>query len=182
MYRARLMKQVSCVLLTIVLAACGGKSKPAAPPPPDTTAVREAPPAEEEAAAPAEPPPPAPDPEVLAQAELAEQYELGKQVYSEKKCDTCHGADGKGNAKNPAVIGDKAFPAKPAKTAKLRKGVTFTTAADVMAFVKKHMPAKAPGTLADDEAAAVTAWMLSESKVEINRKLDADNAAAINLR
>jgi mono/diheme cytochrome c family protein len=176
------MKQALAVIASLVLAACGGKSKPAPlpPPPPDTTAVREAPPVEDKDPVPAEPP--APDPEVLAQAELAEQYELGKQVYSEKKCETCHGADGKGTPKNPPVIGEKAFPAKPAKTAKLRKGVTFTTAADVVGFVKKHMPLKAAGTLTDEEAAAVTAWLLSESKVEINRKLDADNAAAINLR
>jgi hypothetical protein len=44
------------------------------------------------------------------------------------------------------------------------------------------MPIKEPGTLSDDEAAAVTAWMLSESKVNLDKKLDADNAASIQLR
>ena len=44
------------------------------------------------------------------------------------------------------------------------------------------MPAKAPGTLSDEEAAAVTAWMLSESKVNIEKKLDATNAESVTLR
>ena len=44
------------------------------------------------------------------------------------------------------------------------------------------MPLKGPGTLSDDEALAVTAWMLSEGKIAIDKKLDAENAASVNLR
>lgn len=117
-----------------------------------------------------------------AQAALTEQYELGKKVFKDKKCASCHGDDGAGNKKNPPVIGEKALAEQPAKTAKLRKGVTFKTVADVEAFVKAKMPLKAPGTLTDDEAFAVTAWMASESKVAIDKKVDASNAASINLR
>lgn len=117
-----------------------------------------------------------------AQAALTEQYEAGKKVFTEKKCASCHGDDGAGNKKNPPVIGEKALPEAAPKTAKLRKGVTFKTAADVEAFVKAKMPVKAPGSLSDDEAFAVTAWMLSESKVAIDKKLDASNAASVNLR
>ena len=177
------MKRTALILFLV--AACGGKKPEPAQPTTESarvgegaTATEPAPPAEPAApAAPAKP-----DDSVVAQAALTEQYELGKKLYTEKKCATCHEASGAGNAKNPAVIGEKAFPEQPAKTAKLRKGTTFKTAKDVIDFVKKHMPLKAPGTLSDDEAAAVTAWMLSESKVQIDKKLDATNAASINLR
>ncbi len=164
-------------LFAIVLAACGGKSKPAAPVEKTETVTTTvvAPPEE---AKPAEP-----DPSVLAAAELAEQYDAGKKIYADKDCDTCHGDAGQGNAKgSPPVIGEKAFPEKPAKASKLRKGIMFKTAKDVMDFVKAKMPIKTPNTLTDEEAAAVTAWMLSESKVNITAKLDASNAASINLR
>jgi cytochrome c len=173
------------MLLVAVLAAaaCGGSSKPAAKPEttpettpvetkaPETTPPEEAKPAEDNSAA----------EQAAAQAALTEQYEVGKKVYTDKKCASCHGDDGAGNAKNPPVIGEKAFPEAAPKKAKLRKGVTFKTAADVEAFVKAKMPIKAPGTLSDDEAFAVTAWILSESKVAIDKKLDASNAASVNL-
>lgn len=167
-------------LFALAMTACGGKATPATTP--DTSTTTPAATTETPAQAPAETQPEGPGAEALAQAALAEQYELGKKVYVEKDCDSCHGDRGEGNPKNPAVIGDKAFPAQAPKTAKLRKGITFNTAKDVMDFVKAKMPIKTPNTLTDDEAAAVTAWMLSESKVNITQKLDASNAASINLR
>ena len=159
-----------------MLAACGGSSKPApatTPPPAapaPTPTTTEAPPAEA-----------APQNDAVAQAELAEQYDLGKKIYVEKKCASCHGDHGEGNPKNPAVIGANAFPEQPPAGAKLRT-TPFHTAADVLAFVKAKMPIKQPGTLTDDEAAAVTSWMLSESKVAIDHKLTAANAASVKLR
>ena len=100
----------------------------------------------------------------------------------EKKCASCHGDAGAGKGKNPAVVGPKALPEKAAKTAKARKGVEFKTAKDVIDFVKKHMPPKAAGSLTDEEAAAVTAWILAEGKIAFDKKLDAESAAAVNLR
>lgn len=173
------------VLALLLVAACGGKQPAPAQLAPDEAAAAETP-AATEAAAEAQPAPPAePEPstnDVLAQAALTEQYELGKKLYTETKCASCHGDDGAGNPKNPPVIGANAFSEQAPKTAKLRKGIAFVTAKDVMDFVKAKMPIKAPGTLTDDEAAAVTAWMLSESKVAIEAKLDATNAASIRLR
>jgi cytochrome c len=166
-------------LFVIALAACGGKSKPAAPVETKEAAVTETP---KEAPPPEEAKPEVPDPSVLAAAALAEQYDAGKTIYAAKACNSCHGDSGEGNPKTPVVIGEKAFPEKAAKTAKLRKTIKFTTAKDVMDFVKAKMPIKAPNTLTDDEAAAVTAWMLSESKVNITEKLDPTNAASVNLR
>jgi len=180
------MKRTALIL--ILAAACGGK-KPA-PAKPDMESTEQAsttePAKPAEPATPAEPAkpaePPKPDESALAAAALTEQYEAGKKVFAEKGCASCHGDKGEGNKKNPPVIGEKALPEAAPKTAKLRKGVSFKTAGDVNAFVKAKMPLKKPGTLSDDEAAAVTAWMLSENKVAIEKKLDATNAAAVNLR
>jgi cytochrome c len=167
-------------LFAIVVAACGGTSKPASTDTTTTTTSASTPAPDPKAEEPKQPE--GPGAEALAQAALAEQYELGKKIYGDKDCDSCHGDNGEGNPKNPPVIGDKAFPEQPLKTAKLRKGVTFKTAKDVMDFVKAKMPLKSPNTLTDDEAAAVTAWLLSESKVNITQKLDASNAANVSLR
>jgi cytochrome c len=173
------MKRTALIL--VLLAACGGKKSEPAKPTETTEQAATTTPAEP--ATPTEPAAPAkPDESAMAQAALAEQYDAGKKIFTEKKCASCHGDNGEGNPKNPAVIGEKALPEAPPKGAKLRKGVTFKTAADVMGFVKAKMPLKAPGSLSDDEAAAVTAWMLSESKVKIEKKLDASNAASVTLR
>src|SRR5436190_10540838 len=120
--------KLSAAFVAIVLAACGGKSKPVTPPTDQTTETgttdtkRETPESD-----PVDQPKdkPAPDNEALAQAALAEQYDAGKKVYAAKDCDSCHGDNGEGNPKNPAVIGAKAYPEKAPATAKLRKGVTF---------------------------------------------------------
>jgi cytochrome c len=178
------MKRTALILVLVAAACGGGKKNTPTTPSTEQASTETAKPAEEAtpAATETKPAETKPDEGVLAQAALTEQYELGKKVYVDKKCASCHGDHGEGNPKNPAVIGEKAFPEKPAKTAKLRKGVTFKTAGDVLGFVKAKMPIKAPGTLSDDEAAAVTAWLLSESKVNIEKKLDATNAASIQLR
>jgi cytochrome c len=176
------------ILLIAALAACGG-SKPAPAPMPEPTPVADPAPTPTEpppAETPVEPAAPNPD-DVLAASALAEQYEVGKGVYTAKKCNTCHEDSGAGNPKNPAVIGDGALPKDPPKTAKLRKGVTFTTAQDVFAFVKAKMPMGKGGAapkppLTDDEAYAVTAWMLDANKVALTKKLDASNAATVVLR
>ena len=171
------MTKVTAAVFVFALAACGGKSKPAEPP------AASPPPTEEKPAEAAPPEEPAgPGAEALAQAALAEQYDAGKKIYGDKDCDTCHGDSGEGSKSSPALIGDMTKLYPETKASKLRKGVTFKTAADVVAFVKAKMPLKTPNTLSDDEAAAVTAWMLSESKVNITAKLDASNASTVNLR
>lgn len=156
-----------------LLVACGG-AQASQPTPAPSASTEPAP-----AIAPA-----ADDP--IAQAALAEQYDLGKRVYKSKKCDTCHGERGEGTTKSPRLIGEGALPEVAPATAKLRKGVAFKTAKDVLDFVKTAMPMSKPGEtqvkLTDDDATAVVAWMLSESKVNIRRKLDPANAATVPLR
>ena len=178
------MKRTALIL--ILAAACGGKKPEAAKP--ETTSAEQA--STTEAAKPAEPATPAEpakpaepkvDDTAVAQAALAEQYEAGKKVYKEKGCANCHGDKGEGSKTSPPVIGEKALPEAAPKTSKLRKGVSFKTGGDVLGFVKAKMPIKKPGTLSDDEAAAVTAWMLSENKANLEKKLDATNAAAVNI-
>ena len=179
------MKKMLLVMAVLAAAACGGSKKPAAKPEPtETTTVEKQGPSEEEqkAAAEADAKAKSDAEAAAAQAALTEQYEAGKKVYAEKGCAKCHGDTGAGSKTSPPVIGEKALPEAAPKTAKLRKGVAFKTAVDVEGFVKAKMPLKGPGTLSDDEAFAVTAWMLSEGKIAIDKKLDAENAASVNLR
>lgn len=170
------------LVAALTVTACGG-SKPPPTPPPEPTPT-EPTPTEAATPPPSEVAPPSDD--VLAASALAEQYEVGKGVYSSKRCAACHEDSGAGNAKNPPVIGENALPEDPPKTAKLRKGVTFTTAADVVAFVKAKMPIPKKGTpfeeLGDDDAHAVVAWILDANKVALTKKLDASNAATVVLR
>lgn len=172
-----MMRMTMLGVMVAALAACGSKAKQTETP----ATVEAARTAEPGAAETKQEVPPADDGGALAQAALAEQYDAGKKIYVSKACDTCHGANGEGGPKSPPVIGAKALTEAPPSGAKLRK-TPFKTAADVLAFVKAKMPIKTPGTLSDDDAAAVTAWMLSESKVNISAKLDATNAASISLR
>lgn len=170
-------KLLAMSLVAVLATACGGKSKPAPKPEPKPAVV-------EEKKEPAPPPGPSEDEQakIAAQAALTEQYENGKKIYAEKGCASCHGDHGEGNPKNPAVIGEKALPEKAPKTSKLRKKVTFKTAADVMGFIQEKMPIKKPGSLSEEQAADVTAWILSENKAPIEKKLDADNAASVPVR
>jgi cytochrome c5 len=179
------MRTILLLAALTLASACGGsKPTPTPTPEPTPTATPEPTPTEAKPSEPA--PPPGPSEEVLAASALAEQYEVGKGVYASKKCNTCHEESGAGNPKNPAVIGDAALPKAAPKTAKLRKGVTFSTAADVFTFVKKNMPIVKKGApkveLTDDEAYAVTAWILDSNKVVLSKKLDGSNAAQVVVR
>jgi len=181
---------LKAALLVIVLgaAACGGKKKepekPTEPTPTEPTGSGAAAGGGGGSAEPAKPT--GPSPEEVAKQAMTEQVDAGKKVWSEKGCAKCHGDKGEGNAKSktPPVMGDKALPEKAdPKMSKLRKKVVFKTAKDVNDFIKKNMPLKKPGSLSDDESLAVTAFILSENKAPgLDKKLDAENAASINIR
>ncbi|MBL9016198.1 MAG: cytochrome c [Myxococcales bacterium] len=170
------MPRAPALVLALALVACGSKKPTPTPMPtpaemPPPVAAGTAPPAEER-----------PGSDVLAASALAEQYEVGKEVYA-KACASCHGDKGEGNPKNPAVVGDGALPENVTfPKAKLRKGVTFQTAKDVFDFIKKNMPLDKKGSLSDDEYLAVLAWDLNENKVVLDAKLTAANLATIKLR
>ena len=161
--------------LALLLACGGSKPKPAPAPTPAPTETA----TPTEAAPPAEPAKPGSD--VLAASALAEQYETGKEVYK-KACASCHGDNGEGNPKNPALVGDGFLPEKATfPKAKLRKTVAFKTAKDVFDFIKKNMPLDKKGSLSDDEYLAVLAWDLNENKVAMDAKLTTANIASIKL-
>ncbi len=111
---------------------------------------------------------------------LDAQIAQGKSLYAEN-CASCHGANGEGKGA-PAVVGKSALPMDPPGSAKQRK-IPFKTAADVFAFTQKTMPPGAGGSLKDAEYWAILAFDLKANGIDLGgKKLDASNAASINLR
>jgi cytochrome c len=177
------------IVLSLLVAALYACNKPAAEettPPTDPGATGEAPTGEE-------PPPaePSEDAEAKAAAEaeaaaaekkkLADaQIEQGKQLYG-ANCASCHGANGEGKKGKPKVVGEGALPLDPPKSAKLRKGVQFTTAKDVGDWVATHMPLKKGGSLKPEEYWAILAFDLSANGIAVNEPVTPENAAAITI-
>lgn len=60
--------------------------------------------------------------------------------------------------------------------AKYRK-TQFKTVADIAGFVVKSMPAKAPGSLAEEQYWAILAFDPKANGIELDRKLDATVAS-----
>lgn len=105
-----------------------------------------------------------------------DQVALGAKLYGEN-CAGCHGANGEGNAKAPPVVGKDALPLEPRPQAQARKA-PFHTAADVLDFVKKNMPPKNPGSLTDEQYAAIIAFDLHANGVNVSgKKVDATTAS-----
>ena len=106
------------------------------------------------------------------------QIDQGKKLYVQH-CAKCHGAAGQGSKNAPPVVGKSAFPLDPRPKAK--RDVPFHTAADVFAWASKHMPAKAPGSLKQDEYLAIFAFDLDANGVKLDKPLDGEAAAKIVL-
>ena len=113
------------------------------------------------------------------QQAIATQIEQGRALYADK-CAECHGATAEGTDDGPALVGKDVLPREPRAGSK--RTVTFTTAADVLAFVTQNMPADDPGSLQPDEYTAVLAFALSASAIKLDKPLDATTAQAIALR
>lgn len=164
----------------LLFAACGGSSAPEAsePAPP---AEAEAPPPEE---APAEPAPeeaapePAPAEPAVDTAAIDEQANRGAELYG-KHCAGCHGDAGQGGKKAPPLVGAAALPLDPRKGSKRK--VQFKTALDVFTWVKANMPPKKAGSLSDDEYVAILAFDLKANGKTLDKPLDAESAAALEL-
>ena len=98
----------------------------------------------------------------------------GAPVYAQK-CASCHGANGEGGAAD-ALVG-----AVPKETAPFgpdyerwrngRPDVPFTIgnywpyATTIFDYVRRAMPASAPGSLTADETYALTAWLLASNEI-----------------
>lgn len=104
-----------------------------------------------------------------------DQASLGGKLYADN-CASCHGAGGEGNAKAPAVVGKGALPLDAQPPSQARK-TQFHTAGDVFKFVKANMPPKNPGSLTDEQYAAILAFDLKANGVDLAGKtVDATTA------
>lgn len=105
----------------------------------------------------------------VAATDAKSQAAQGATLYGEH-CGGCHGDSGQGTPGGaPPVAGKDALPLDPPANAKYRKA-TFHTARDVYDFVKANMPAKAPGTLSQDQYLAILAFDLTANGVDLAGK------------
>ena len=111
-------------------------------------------------------------------ATIEAQIAQGKKLYVEQ-CSKCHGDAGQGVKDAPPVVGKDAFPLDPRPKAK--RDVKFHTAADVFGWASKHMPAKKPGSLTQDQYLAIFAFDLTANGVKLDQPLDGAAAQAIVL-
>ena len=124
-------------------------------------------------------PPEASAPPGAAAAAGDDQVAAGGKLYG-AKCAACHGASGEG-ADAPPLVGKAALPLDPPAGAKFRK-TQFHTGADVFAFVKATMPPSKPGSLPDEEYAAILAFDLKANGVDLTGKhVDTSTAASFVL-
>ncbi len=106
---------------------------------------------------------------MVAAADAKAQATQGATQYA-AHCASCHGDGGQGTPGGaPAVVGKDALPLDPPASAKYRKA-SFHTARDVYDFVKANMPAKAPGTLSQDQYLAIVAFDLMANGVDLTGK------------
>ena len=83
----------------------------------------------------------------LAVPRASDPVELGKQLFVVDGCAACHGLDGRGGIIAPSITGTK--------TEKLRVKTQVGP---------QGMPAYAPGTLTDEDLAAIAAYLGAMSK------------------
>lgn len=108
----------------------------------------------------------------------ASQVERGAALYGEH-CASCHGGDGRGTSDAPAVVGPTALPLQAPGGAK--RQVAFATAGDVFRWVRVAMPGDAPGSLSDEDYAAILAFALQANGVDMTG-VQLDEARADQIR
>ncbi len=87
--------------------------------------------------------------ETTAEAKVpAGDASRGATVY-EDSCAMCHGDDGEGSKKTPALVGANAL-------------ADFSDDDALFAYLKEKMPKDEPGTLTDQQYADVLAWLRSK--------------------
>jgi cytochrome c len=110
----------------------------------------------------------------------------GRRLYA-AKCAACHGANGEGMLPAyPVLVGrpEAAEGFRFASDPKLEKtiGNYWSHATTVFDYVKRAMPLTAPGSLADDEVYAITAYLLAANKVlPADATLDAERLRQVKM-
>lgn len=82
----------------------------------------------------------------------------GAQLYAQK-CSACHGADGAGSAAFPPLWGPTSF----------NNGAGMHRLWTMAGFVRYNMPQTAPGSLSDQEAYDVSAYVLSHARPKFKK-------------
>jgi len=85
---------------------------------------------------------------------------VGAQVYAQK-CAACHGENGEGGIAGQVIGGRKIDRIEAVKTI----GNFYGHATTVFDFIRRAMPFNEPRTLTNDEAYAVTAYLLAANKI-----------------
>src|SRR5699024_3702098 len=82
----------------------------------------------------------------------------GERLYDAKNCATCHATDGSGtgSTSGPALWGEGSF----------NVGAGMNRLSDAAGFIKENMPKSDPGTLDDQEAAYLAAFLLAHDRPE----------------
>ena len=116
-------------------------------------------------------------------AALLGNYVQGEKVY-QTKCMACHGDKLQGTSQGDRLLGGRGTlvnnsPAKaPVKTVESY----WPYATSVFDYVKRAMPFNAPGSLTDDEAYAVVAYILGEANiVPKNSVINASTLAKVEM-
>lgn len=108
-----------------------------------------------------------------------DQVSAGAKLYA-ANCASCHGANGEGGGQIPAVVGKGALPLDAAPG--VDRKAKFHTAADVFKYVKANMPPDKPGSLTDEQYAAILAFDLKANGVDVTgKKVDATTAQSFVL-
>ncbi len=103
-------------------------------------------------------------------ASFSDQNSKGQGIFAQR-CAKCHGQKGEG-VTAPAVTGPNAGLA-----------VYGDNAGQLFSFIKTYMPQDNPGTLADDDAWAVLAYILNQNGLYQGPKpLGTDNAASVSVK
>lgn len=91
-------------------------------------------------------------------APSAPDAKRGAQIYTQK-CSMCHGATGAGSSNYPPLWGATSF----------NGGAGMHRLWTMAGFVRYNMPQNAPGTLSDQQAYDVSAYVLSHSRPKFDK-------------
>jgi S-disulfanyl-L-cysteine oxidoreductase SoxD len=102
----------------------------------------------------------------------------GAAIYAEK-CSACHGDNGKGGAA-AALVSDQKIAGISASQKTIKNFWPYATT--IFDFIRRAMPFQMPRSLTDDEAYALTAYILSENKlIGANDIMDAQSLPKVKM-